>query len=138
MVTQMSERPPLVCLPPLLESAATLRRMLGAALDALGAGAEEAADMVLAASEAFNNAVCHGSMRGSDSLWLGIEAADRELVVTLEYRGEPFAASAPALPEADQPHGRGRYLMQRLTDSVAYAFDQNWTRIELRKRVRGE
>jgi len=136
-VTRMSERAQQLCLPPLLESAAIIRPAVAAALEGLGAGPEEAADMVLAACEAFNNAVCHGSMESGEQLRVGIEAAGKEIVVTFAYRGAPFPLAAPSLPEAHQPHGRGRYLMQELTDRVSYRFEQGKTYVELRKRIRG-
>ena len=135
-MTTITENARQLCLPPLLESAAALRHAVGAALQGMGADPEEAADMVLAASEAFNNAICHGSMRNGDHLWVGIEAAGIEIAVTLAYRGAPFALVPPSLPEADQPHGRGRYLMEQLTDCVAYTFEQGKTYVELRKRIR--
>ena len=136
-MTIISERAQRLCLSPLLESAAAVRRAVSASLAGLGASPDEAADMVLAASEAFNNAICHGSMRSGDQLWLAMEAAGRELVVTLGYRGAPFPLVSPTLPEPYQPHGRGRYLMQELTDRVSYEFEDDWTQVELRKRIRG-
>src|SRR5713226_8313810 len=90
-VTTITEKARQLCLPPLLESAAALRHAVGAALQGMGADSEEAADMVLAVSEAFNNAICHGSIRSGGHLWVRIEAAGGELVVTLAYRGAPFA-----------------------------------------------
>jgi anti-sigma regulatory factor (Ser/Thr protein kinase) len=124
-------------LPPLLESAATVRGAVSGALAALGASPEEAADMALAVSEAFNNAICHGGMGRGDQLWMVTESVGTELVVTFEYKGEPFALSSPTLPPPHQPNGRGRYLMEQLADRVSYLFEDHWTQIELRKRIRG-
>lgn len=114
-----------------------MRGAVSARLDRLGAGPEEAADMALAVSEAFNNAICHGSMRSGDQLWMAIEADGAELVVTFEYKGAPFPLVPPTLPEPHQPNGRGRYLMEQLADRVTYVFENNWTQVELRKRIRG-
>jgi anti-sigma regulatory factor (Ser/Thr protein kinase) len=136
-VTMIREMARQLCLPPLLESAVAMRHAVGAALQGMGGGPEEAADMVLAASEAFNNAICHGSMETDDHLWVGIEAIGMEIVVTLAYRGAPFPVVPPSLPQAHQSHGRGRYLMERLTDRVAYSFAQECTYVELRKRIQG-
>jgi anti-sigma regulatory factor (Ser/Thr protein kinase) len=124
------------CLPPLLENAAAVRRAVTRALAALGASGEEAADMVLAVNEAFNNAVCHGRMTHNDQLTVAIEAGGAELVVTLSYRGDPFPLTCPILPDPTDPHGRGRFLMEHLTDQVTYEFEDGWTHTELRKRLR--
>jgi anti-sigma regulatory factor (Ser/Thr protein kinase) len=136
-VTTITANARQLCLPPRLESAAALRHAVGTALEGMGADPEEAADMVLAASEAFNNAICHGSMRSGDHLWVGIEAVGMEIVVTLAYRGAPFPLVPPSLPPADQPDGRGRYLMEQLTDCIAYTFEQGKTCVELRKQIQG-
>ena len=137
-MTSISERTQRLGLPPLLESAAAVRRAVGAALEGLGASVEETADMTLAVSEAFNNAICHGSMRKGDQLWMAAEAVGAELVVTFEYRGAPFHLAPPTLPAPQQPNGRGRYLMEQLADRVSYLFEDDWTQVELRKRIRGQ
>jgi anti-sigma regulatory factor (Ser/Thr protein kinase) len=124
-------------LPPRIESAAAVRRAVGAALEGLGASAEEAADMMLAVSEAFNNAICHGSLRNGDQLWMTAEAVGAELVVTFEYRGASFPLVPPTLPAPHQANGRGRYLMEQLADRVSYLFEDDWTQVELRKRIHG-
>lgn len=135
-VTMIRDAPLRLCLPPQLESGPLVRAALGAALLAMQAGREETADLLLAACEAFNNAVAHGSMTENGPLWLAIETSEDEIVVTLQYRGEPFPLTPPTLPEAACPRGRGRYLMELLTDRVTYEFCDHWTRTELRKRIR--
>jgi anti-sigma regulatory factor (Ser/Thr protein kinase) len=134
-VTVIREATRRLSLPPLLESGVALRQAIGAALEKLGASREENADMVLAVNEAFNNAICHGSIGRSDHVDITIEVLGRELLVALDYRGEPFAVTPPALPEVTNPHGRGRYLMERLADQVNYSFHDGWTHTELRKSV---
>jgi anti-sigma regulatory factor (Ser/Thr protein kinase) len=136
-VTMIREAPQRLCLPPRVESGSSMRQAVGFALSELGAGNEETADLLLAASEALNNAISHGSMTPDDQLWLGIETTDCELVVTFEYRGEPFAIAPPTLPGTTSANGRGRYLMDLLTDGVSYEFHDHWTRAELRKQIRG-
>lgn len=136
-MTMMKAAAQRLCLPPFRENGAVLRQAVHAALAALGASREEAADMVLAVSEAFNNAVCHGSMDSDDWLGVEIEAMGTELVVALDYRGLPFLPEPATLPEAMSTHGRGRYLMERLTDRTSYLFQDGWTYLELRKRIQG-
>ena len=120
-----------------MESGPLVREAVGAALQAMRAGQEEMADLLLAACEAFNNAVAHGAMTNDDQLCLWIETEADELIVTLQYRGEPFLVEPPTLPDASCPHGRGRYLMELFTDRVTYDFHDHWTRTELRRRIRG-
>jgi anti-sigma regulatory factor (Ser/Thr protein kinase) len=134
-VTMTREAAQQICLPPLLENAAAVRRAVTRALAALGASGDDAADMVLAVNEAFNNAICHGRMTHNDQLSVAIEEEGTELVVTLVYRGDPFPIISPTLPEPTDPHGRGRYLMERLTDRVSYLFHDGWTHTELRKQL---
>jgi anti-sigma regulatory factor (Ser/Thr protein kinase) len=122
-------------LPPLLESGVALRQAIGAALKEQGASREETADMVLAVNEAFNNAVCHGSMSRGDQVCVAISLGARELVVSLDYRGEAFPVAPATLPGVTDPHGRGRFLMERLADRVTYSFHDGWTHTELRKRI---
>jgi anti-sigma regulatory factor (Ser/Thr protein kinase) len=136
-VTSISVRAQRLCLPPLLESAGSVRCAVSGALTALGASPEETADMALAVSEAFNNAICHGRMGRGDQLWMATEVVGTELVVTFEYKGEPFRLVSPTLPAPHQSNGRGRYLMEQLADRVSYLFEDHWTQIELRKRIRG-
>jgi anti-sigma regulatory factor (Ser/Thr protein kinase) len=137
-VTLMKEAPERLCLPPRLKSGATVRRALAAALAQLDAEPEESAGMLLAASEAVNNAIAHGGMQSDDRLCVTIEAEGRELITTFEYRGEPFPVAPPTLPAPGSPRGRGRYLMAQLTDQVSYEFFDHRTRVVLRKRIGGE
>jgi anti-sigma regulatory factor (Ser/Thr protein kinase) len=136
-VTMIREAPQQLCLPPHLESGPLVRGAVSAALTAMGAGRQETAELLVAACEAFNNAVGHGGMVGDDQLWVAVETEADELIVTLRYRGEPFPVVPPTLPDATCHHGRGRYLMERFADRVTYEFDDHWTRTELRKRIRG-
>jgi anti-sigma regulatory factor (Ser/Thr protein kinase) len=137
VVSALREVPLRLSLSPATDSAAPLRHALREALAGMCAGQEESADLVLATSEAFNNAICHGSMTADDQLWVEIEADAAELLVTFEYRGEPFPVLPATLPAPNHPCGRGRYLMELLTDQVTYEFSDHWTRTRLRKRIRG-
>jgi anti-sigma regulatory factor (Ser/Thr protein kinase) len=97
---------------------------------------EDTADLVLAVSEAFNNAIRHGTARTIDPVEFRVEIADGTASVALRYLGEPFAAGRPELPGDLSPNGRGRYIMSRLLDDVVYQFDPPWTVIRLTKRYR--
>ena len=96
----------------------------------------DTADLVLAVSEAFNNAIRHGTSRAIDPIEFIVEIAEGTATVELRYLGEPFAAGNPELPAAHSSNGRGRYIMAMLLDEVDYRFDAPWTRLRLVKRYR--
>lgn len=97
---------------------------------------EDTADLVLAASEAFANAVRHGDSGPDDAVWLAQCWRPGGVTIRLRYRGAPFAAEAPGLPASDAGSGRGRYIMDRLMDQVEYRFADGWTDLTLTRRLR--
>jgi anti-sigma regulatory factor (Ser/Thr protein kinase) len=99
---------------------------------------DDTADLVLAVSEAFNNAVRHGNCRPEDCVWVTARWDPAEVTIELRYRGEPFPAEEPSLPPASSPRGRGRYIMNRLMDAVEYRFDAPWTELRMLRRFRWE
>lgn len=86
-----------------------------------------AGDFALAVSEAFSNAVRHGVGPRQASIEALLVVNGEEARVCLRYPGEPFAVDEPRLPAPESTGGRGRYLMQILTDGVQYQFDQGMT-----------
>lgn len=115
-------------------SSAVRQAVQSAAIDRM-VRPEDTADIVLAISEAFANAVRHGNSGPEDAVWLAQEWRPEEVTIRLRYRGAPFAADSPELPPSDSPRGRGRYLMSRLMDRVEYRFTDGWTEVELARRL---
>lgn len=97
---------------------------------------EDTADLVLATSEAFANAVRHGACGPEDAVWLAQQWRPDGVTIRLRYRGAPFAAEAPGLPPSAAASGRGRYIMNRLMDQVEYRFAGGWTELTLTHRLR--
>ena len=114
-------------------------RLLRAALQDLCARStvdEDAAiDFELAVVEAFNNGVRHGhhphANRPSIHACLAIDR--KSAALELRYPGAPFNTSIPPLPDPLASHGRGRYLMNLLTDRVEYEFQNGQTCVRLTK-----
>jgi anti-sigma regulatory factor (Ser/Thr protein kinase) len=97
---------------------------------------DDTADLVLAASEAFNNAVRHGTSRPFDTIACEVHFAEGKATIELRYLGEPFVAGTPELPPTGSPNGRGRYIMAMLLDEVQYQFASPWTTVRLAKNYR--
>lgn len=95
-----------------------------------------AGDFALAVSEAFSNAVRHGVGTRKACIEALVVVSDQEARVCLRYPGEPFPVDEPCLPAPDSTGGRGRYLMQILTDGVLYHFDRGMTQATLIKQWR--
>jgi anti-sigma regulatory factor (Ser/Thr protein kinase) len=101
--------------------ASAVRQMIQAAAIDRMVSPDDTADLILATSEAFANAV-----RQPDAVTL-----------RLRYRGAPFAVDdAPGLPAPDATSGRGRAIMDRLLDQVEYRFRDGWTEVTLARRLR--
>jgi anti-sigma regulatory factor (Ser/Thr protein kinase) len=97
---------------------------------------EDTADLVLATSEAFANAVRHGDSGPGDTVWICQDWRPGEVTLHLRYRGAPFPAEPPHLPAPEATSGRGRYIMSRLMERVAYRFWDGWTEVTLSRPLR--
>ena len=88
----------------------------------------------LAVGEACNNAVEHGGVRGMLTLRC---LRDYEfLIVEVSNAGDaPLPASPAAMPDASAEGGRGRALMEALTDGVEYLIVEGETTVRLKKRL---
>jgi anti-sigma regulatory factor (Ser/Thr protein kinase) len=98
-----------------------------------GIAPADTADLVLAVSEAFNNAVRHGRSGPQDAIEVALQVSPEQVFLELRYRGDPFVAGTPELPPPTASSGRGRYIMARLLDQVEYHFDPPWTLVRLVK-----
>jgi serine/threonine-protein kinase RsbW len=90
----------------------------------------------VALSEAFSNAVCHGSPLGPrNRIHLRCEADGRRLVVQITDEGGGFLPSRISLPDLEEwkTSGRGLFIMQELMDAVDFEVVPGGTRVRLVK-----
>jgi len=101
-----------------------------------GLSADELDALKVALSEAFSNAVCHGSPLGPrNRVHLRCEADGQRLVVQVTDEGGGFLPTRIALPEFEEwkTSGRGLYIMQELMDAVDFEMVPGGTRVRLVK-----
>jgi anti-sigma regulatory factor (Ser/Thr protein kinase) len=117
--------------------ASAVRQMIQAAAIDRMVSPDDTADLILATSEAFANAVRHGDCGPEDAVWISQHWRPDAVTLRLRYRGAPFAVDdAPGLPAPDATSGRGRAIMDRLLDQVEYRFRDGWTEVTLARRLR--
>lgn len=98
------------------------------------AGAKVAADCELALVEACNNLVMHAKAR--DVICVRVEVFEAEILVVIRDTTAGFEWPEKAeLPDAEEDHGRGIFLMQALMTEVKYHRDDGWNELRLRRRV---
>jgi anti-sigma regulatory factor (Ser/Thr protein kinase) len=122
--------------PPRRESAAQMRRTLRAYLAQQAVDADVAYEVVLAADEAFVNAVTHA---GSDGP-IRVSACVSESEASVEVRdgGGGFAvcASHPrSVPDVLRPSGRGVFLIERMMDEVSVESGRGGTTVRMVRRL---
>lgn len=101
-----------------------------------GLAADELDALKVALSEAFSNAVCHGSPLGPrNRVHLRCEADGQRLVVQITDEGGGFLPTRIALPEFEEwkTSGRGLFIMQELMDAVEFEVVPGGTRVRLVK-----
>jgi serine/threonine-protein kinase RsbW len=101
-----------------------------------GLCADELDALKVALSEAFSNAVCHGSPLGPrNRVHLRCEADGKRLVVQITDEGGGFLPTRIALPEFEEwkTSGRGLFIMQELMDAVEFEVVPGGTRVRLVK-----
>ena len=107
-----------------------IRRRLRGWLERRGFDANESGDVVLAVSEACNNAIEHGYRDGLGPIKLAGEYDEERLRITIDDHGTWRDAVQ------DDERGRGRLLMERLMHSVDVVSGVTGTRVTLEYRVR--
>lgn len=83
-------------------------------------------NILIALTEAVNNAIHHGNrLDASRSVTLGYQAKDDQLVFLVQDQGPGFDHENlpdPTDPQnLEKPHGRGVFLMRALADGVEFA-----------------
>lgn len=97
-------------------------------------------NLLVAVSEAVNNAVSHGNKNDPEkSVTLDVDFEGDEIVVVIEDEGggfNPENLPDPLAPEnLLKPSGRGIHIMKSLMDSVDFAFTRHGTRTIMRMKV---
>lgn len=82
-------------------------------------------NMLIAVSEAVNNAIIHGNKNDPEKfVKIGFEADDKQMTFSITDEGQGFDYSNlpdPTDPEnLDKISGRGVYLMKNLSDSIRF------------------
>jgi anti-sigma regulatory factor (Ser/Thr protein kinase) len=112
------------------EALRALRRVLGRWLVEVGAEADEAHDIVMAANEAWQNALEHGTGFARTTVGVELEAAGEDVIVTVRDAGRRDRSPA------DPDRGRGIELMRALADEVSLELAPLGSTVRLRRTLR--
>lgn len=115
-------------------------KKLKSILDTLNLTSSDEHNLLVAASEAVNNAVVHGNKRDpAKKVLLDIDCSDRNVVLGVQDEGRGFNPQNlpdPLLPEnLLKPSGRGIHIMKSLMNSVNFRFTPKGTKIIMELRV---
>jgi PAS domain S-box-containing protein len=108
----------------------SLRRVLARWLDEAGAERDEAHDIVMAANEAWQNALEHGTGFARTTVDVDLELVDQEVRITVRDAGRRERSAA------DPDRGRGIELMRALADEVTLELAPQGSVVRLRRRLR--
>jgi anti-sigma regulatory factor (Ser/Thr protein kinase) len=115
-------------LTPDAEALSALRRMLRRWLDEIGVSEPESEDIVMAANEAWENAIEHGNAFSRAPIDVELALVAEDVVITVRDAGSPGGPSDP-------DRGRGIELMRALTDEATVELGPFGGIVRLRKRV---
>ncbi len=113
---------------------------LKAILDRLKVSESEKHNLLVAASEAVNNAISHGNKNDpAKNVTLDVEYRDSVIVISVEDEGggfNPDSIPDPLLPEnLLKPSGRGIHIIRSLMDKVDFKFTPHGTKIIMRLKI---
>lgn len=114
-----------LCLQSDPKSLLSLESWINSLCETYSISAELYGNILIALSEAVNNAITHGNKNVVDKETLVVACiADNLLVFTVTDQGDGFNflnIPDPTLPEnLEKPQGRGVFLMNHLSDGVVY------------------
>ena len=117
-------------------SARDMRCALRAYLDERSLDTRVVNDVVLAADEAFINALIHAGDEGVILVSAWVEDGEASVVVRDLGRGfDATALTRAALPDQDQPHGRGLFLIRAVMDQVRITSGRTGTTVQMIRRI---
>lgn len=123
-------------------SVTAAEKKLKSILDKLNLASSQEHNLLVAASEAVNNAVVHGNKnRPGKKVFLDIDYSGRNITLEVQDEGggfNPVDVPDPLLPEnLLKPSGRGIHIMKSLMDSVKFDFTPKGTKIIMKLKLRG-
>ncbi len=100
-------------------------------------------NLLVAVSEAVNNAISHGNKNDPQKkVTLDLECKESEVVVAVEDEGQGFNPDElpdPLAPEnLLKPSGRGIHIMKSLMDDVEFSFTRHGTKTMMRMKIKDE
>ncbi len=109
-------------------------------LDKLKVSESEKHNLLVAASEAVNNAISHGNKNDPEkNVTLDVEYNDNVIVISVEDEGggfNPDSIPDPLLPEnLLKPSGRGIHIIKSLMDRVDFEFTPRGTKVIMRLKI---
>jgi anti-sigma regulatory factor (Ser/Thr protein kinase) len=108
----------------------SLRRVLGRWLTEAGAERDEVHDLVMAANEAWQNALEHGTGFARTTIDIELTVDDGNVVITVRDAGR--RERSPSDPD----RGRGIELMRALADEVTLELAPHGSTVRLRRALR--
>ncbi|WP_030172440.1 ATP-binding protein [Spirillospora albida] len=110
------------------------RRILTAALDALGVEDQICGDIEMVLTEACTNVIEHAAEGIDYTVRAAIQ--DRRCVIKVMDSGHGFDADRVPVPETGAEHGRGLMIMRALADDVRFdSFPEDGALVALEKRL---
>ena len=123
--------------PPRTASAARMREALRAYLSERVLDADVVYDVVLAADEAFINAVDHAEAAG-DPIRVSARVSESEASVEIHDGGSGFdyhRSDPPSAPDVLRANGRGVFLIESLMDEVSISSGHAGTTVRMIRRL---
>jgi anti-sigma regulatory factor (Ser/Thr protein kinase) len=114
------------------EALVSLRRVLRRWLEEAGARREEVGELVMAANEAWQNALEHGTGFARTTIDVELEHKDGSVTITVRDPGRTGER-----PASDPDRGRGIELMRALADDVTLELAPHGSIVRLRRRLGG-
>jgi serine/threonine-protein kinase RsbW len=105
-------------------------------VDALGLDDEQMNKLMVAVTEAVNNAIVHGNKQDpKKNVTIRSEVQSGELLIVVRDQGKGFNPASLRNPLQEEnlmlTNGRGVFLMRSLMDKVEVSMDADGTRVEL-------
>jgi anti-sigma regulatory factor (Ser/Thr protein kinase) len=125
--------------PPRRASAAQMRQALRAYLSEQAVDAKVISEVVLAADEAFINALGHAEL-ADDPIRVTARVSKSEASVEIRDGGRGFTfhgSDPPPVPDVRRVDGRGIFLMESLMDEVSVRSGRRGTTVQMVRQLAG-